>query len=266
MIALALKYIAVALLLAYMNHVFSKKKAVCIDVKRHIIEKRLHAYAKLHKTMLSDTSLIAPPAYQEQSYWSLMSGMPFSIGDQKMEYASHFSSYDALCAYVCKLRQDGGAGHSFLPDDIVKSISLVIEWYDLVLELVTAFKLAEENECGGEARHTDMLCHAFGIALQNDITIIHSHLSRMLADRLQQPSLLNLFKVSVVDKWRMRHFEQRFDKLQLFAFSQYLSLVMVLVHVSDKYSRKQFDELPAGERSRIVSSFNKSLVKFLSHD
>lgn len=266
MMVLFLKYIVAALLLAYMNHVFSKKKAVCIDVKRHVIEKRLHAYAKLHKAMLSDTSLIAPPAYIEQFYWSIISGMPFSIGGQKMEYPSHFSSYGALCTYVSRLHQDSGVGHSFLPDDIVESISLVVEWYDLVLELIAAFKLAEEKEYGGEARHTDVLCHAFGIALQKDITQIHSHLSRMLADRLQQPSLLNLFKVSVVDKWRMKCFEHRFDKFQLFAFSQHLSLVMVLVHVSDKYTRKQFDELPDDERSHIVSGFNRLLVKFLSHD
>lgn len=78
-----LKYVIIALCLAYMNHVFSKKKAVMYDVKRHILEKRLEIYASLHKLFLRNSTLIAPPAIKEQYYWSLMNGMPFRIGDQK---------------------------------------------------------------------------------------------------------------------------------------------------------------------------------------
>lgn len=41
MYILILKYILIALCLAYVTHVFSKKKEVMLDVKRHVLEKRL---------------------------------------------------------------------------------------------------------------------------------------------------------------------------------------------------------------------------------
>ena len=45
MYILILKYILIALCLAYVTHVFSKKREVMLDVKRHVLEKRLKLYA-----------------------------------------------------------------------------------------------------------------------------------------------------------------------------------------------------------------------------
>lgn len=105
MFVFILKYIFIALCLAYMNHVFSKKKAVMYDVKRHILEKRLEIYASLHKLFLRSSTLVAPPAIKEQYYWSLMNGMPFRIGDQKMEYVSYFDTYKKLYDYYLFLQR-----------------------------------------------------------------------------------------------------------------------------------------------------------------
>jgi len=41
MFVFILKYLIIALCLAYLNHVFSKKKAVQMDVKRHMLEKKV---------------------------------------------------------------------------------------------------------------------------------------------------------------------------------------------------------------------------------
>jgi hypothetical protein len=81
MYILILKYILIALCLAYVTHVFSKKREVMLDVKRHVLEKRLKLYASLHKLIHHNSLLIAPPVILEQYYWSLIDGMPFRIGD-----------------------------------------------------------------------------------------------------------------------------------------------------------------------------------------
>ena len=55
------------------------------------------------------------------------------------------------------------------------------------------------------------LAKFFGIALQHDIEYTSEHLKSMLADRLQMPNLLNLFKVPFVDKFRLWLFERHIE-------------------------------------------------------
>ena len=194
MYILILKYILIALCLAYVTHVFSKKKEVMLDVKRHVLEKRLKLYASLHKLIHHNSLFIAPPALMEQYYWSLIDGMPFHIGDQKMEYVSYFSSYEKLNEY-CMLIQKQFSQTLFWPKDIEATLDSVNEWNDNVLSLLTAFKMMEEENksLNDEKRkeHLDLACQIFGIALQHDIEYISDHLKSMLADRLQMPNLLN---------------------------------------------------------------------------
>ena len=63
MYILVLKYILIALCLAYVNHVFSKKREVLLDVKRHVLEKRLKLYASLHKLIHHVSDQFSPSAF-----------------------------------------------------------------------------------------------------------------------------------------------------------------------------------------------------------
>lgn len=161
MYILILKYILIALCLAYVTHVFSKKKEVMLDVKRHVLEKRLKLYASLHKLIHHNSLFIAPPALMEQYYWSLIDGMPFRIGDQKMEYVSYFSSYEKLNEY-CMLIQEQSSQTLFWPKDIKATLDSVNEWNDGVLSILTAFKMMEEeNKSLDDKRrkdHLDLAC------------------------------------------------------------------------------------------------------------
>lgn len=269
MFVLILKYLVIALLLAYMNNVFSKKKAVMNDVKRHILEKRLKLYATLHKMVLRNTVLIAPPAFKEQYYWSLIDGMPFRIGDQKMEYVSYFGSYEKFSEYSLSL-QVTCSESVFLPTDVEKALQMSNEWYANVMEILTAFKKVEDEDVSlndeQKKGHLDLACQMFGIALQYDIEHIGNHLRYMLADRLQMPSLLNLFKVSIVNKVRLRLFERSYSKFELCTHSSFLMVILIFIHVSDQYSRDEYDELPADKRNAMMSEFHDSFIKHLSND
>ena len=264
-----LKYVIIALCLAYMNHVFSKKKAVIYDVKRHILEKRLKIYAKLHKLILRNSTLIAPPAIMEQYYWSLMDGMPFRIGDQKMEYVSYFDTYNKLSDYYL-LIQGSRSNSVFLPKNINDSLELVFVWYKSVLELLTTFKMVEDEDPTlndkQKQEHIDLACKMFGIALQYDIDYVGTYQKHLFAARLQMPSLLNLFKVSVESKIKLWLFERKFKKLDLCKYPSYLMVLLIYIHVSGKYSRDEFDELPTDRRNLIMKEFHSRFIKKMPHD
>lgn len=38
------------------------------------------------------------------------------------------------------------------------------------------------------------------------------------------------------------------------------------IHVSDKYFRDEFDELPPDKRDIIIKDFHSQLIKYLPHD
>ena len=70
MYILILKYILIALCLAYVNHVFSKKREVLLDVKRHVLEKRLKLYTSLHKLIHHNSLFFEPIVRLADSYMS----------------------------------------------------------------------------------------------------------------------------------------------------------------------------------------------------
>ena len=269
MYILILKYILIALCLAYVTHVFSKKKEVMLDVKRHVLEKRLKLYASLHKLIHHNSLFIAPPALMEQYYWSLIDGMPFRIGDQKMEYVSYFSSYEKFNEY-CMLIQEQSSQTLFWPKDIKATLDSVNEWNDGVLSILTAFKMMEEeNKYLDDKRrkdHLDLACQIFGIALQHDIVYISEYLKSTLADRLQMPNFLNLFKVSFVEKYRLWLFERNIDKADLYEHGPSLMVLLLFIHIRDEYTRDEYDDLTEDDRNTILEKFHTSIIKYLPHD
>lgn len=269
MYILILKYILIALCLAYVTHVFSKKKEVMLDVKRHVLEKRLKLYASLHKLIHHNSLFIAPPALMEQYYRRLIDVMPFRIGDQKMEYVSYFSSYEKLNEY-CMLIQEQSSQTLFWPKDIKATLDSVSEWNDGVLSILTAFKMMEEeNKSLDDKRrkdHLDLACQIFGIALQHDIVYISEYLKSTLADRLQMPNFLNLFKVSFVEKYRLWLFERNIDKADLYEHGPSLMVLLLFIHIRDEYTRDEYDDLTEDDRNTILEKFHTSIIKYLPHD
>ena len=114
--------------------------------------------------------------------------------------------------------------------------------------------------------HLDLACQIFGIALQHDIVYISEYLKSALADRLQMPNLLNLFKVPFVDKYRLWLFERHIDKTDLYQHGASLVVLLLFVHVRDEYNRDEYDNLPEHDRDSIMKRFHTSIIKYLPHD
>ena len=220
MLVLILQYLFIALFLAYLGNVFSKKRAVKMEIRKYIWESRLSVYASLHKILLENSLIVAPPMLNENYYWSLIDGMPFHIGDQKMEFVSCFGSYDLLVEYTYRLRQEGKVKSSYLPEDMIACLDLALEWYEGIMNLLTAFKMTEQADMSMDekikVRHLNLACNLFGIALQKDIAVVTNLLIEMVTDSLHTPSLMNLFKVSVVNQWKIRRFKKNFYGLAMY--------------------------------------------------
>lgn len=240
-----------------------------LDVKKHVLEKRLRLYAALHKVIMRNTDLIAPPALMERYYWSLIDGMPFRIGDQKMEYVSYFGSYDKLNEY-CLLLEYGSPKSVFLPKDIEQILQMVNDWYGVVQDILTAFKMVEAEDASltdkQRKEHLDLACQMYGIALQYDIEYVSNHLKGILADRLQMPSLLNLFKASVYNRFRFWFFQFKYDRLDLYKKTSYLIAMLLYVHISDRYSRNEYEELPDEQKETMLDEFHASFIKYIPDD
>ena len=129
--------------------------------------------------------------------------------------------------------------------------------------------MEEENKSLNDEKrkeHLDLACQIFGIALQHDIEYISDHLKSMLADRLQMPNLLNLFKVSFVDKCRLWLFERHIDKADFYKHGASLVVLLLFVHIRDEYTRDEYDNLPEHDRDSIMKRFHTSIIKYLPHD
>ena len=88
----------------------------------------------------------------------------------------------------------------------------------------------------------------------------------VIYDRLQMPNLLNLFKVSFVDKCRLWLFERHIDKADFYKHGASLVVLLLFVHIRDEYTRDEYDDLPVKNRNAILERFHTSIIKYLPHD
>ena len=62
---LVIRYVLVALLLAYLTNVFVKRKDVVTDIKGSVLEWRVDTYKNIHRWVMDMKRVIAPPSQQE---------------------------------------------------------------------------------------------------------------------------------------------------------------------------------------------------------
>lgn len=107
MYILILKYILIALCLAYITHVFSKKREVMIDVKRHVLEKRLNLYASLHELIHHNSLFFEPIMRWADSYMSdetlrgcLSRKILFRVLGDRLSLVSKLAIFVETLAYI----------------------------------------------------------------------------------------------------------------------------------------------------------------------
>lgn len=250
-----LTYICVPLIIGYVTVVVAKRREVEMDVRRDFMSRRIEAYVAIHAFMRRSSLMIAPPMYMEGILFSCLNGTGFEIGDQNMEYASHFRDYSSLQEYVKELSTLILRYDVYIEPSIKTELSNMERWYRELILALDVFRQTETDELldvPAEFQKAKMLfaCNLAGTALQADVNAFSERLERILSEKLRHPRLRYWYD----DKDYSPEYDS-FSSSQLVTKSSMLGVLFLFVHVSQWYSRDEFDELEEKERNRLFHEF-----------
>lgn len=264
-IVAAITYILVPLIIGYVTAVLTKRKEVEMEVKRDFMSRRINAYSNIHAFMRKSSLVIAPPMYLEALYSDFLDGTGFTIGDQQMEYSSYFDDYQRLESYVEELSsliRDAGV---YLEPSLRNELGNMQEWYKDVMNLLRAFKRTEADETWNIPEESQNIklklgCNLLGIALQHDINHFSNSIEEKISDKLRHPKLENWYEKETDEVFS----DSSYSESQLVTRIGEVCLLLVFAHISDKYSRDEFDDLDDEERKMIMNEFHKVFTDKLS--
>jgi len=111
---LVIRYVVVALILAYFANVYVKRKNIHTDIKGHLLEWRVDAYKIIHRWVMNFQSVIAASNQYEEHYRNILAPTKFKIGYQGMEYASFFDSPECLFKFGMEFNRMMNKEENFL--------------------------------------------------------------------------------------------------------------------------------------------------------
>ena len=135
---LVVRYVMVALLLAYLTKVFVKRKDVVTDIKGAVLEWQVETYKEIHRWLMGLQRVTAPPSQQEQWFRSLLSSRRFKIGYQGMEFVSFFDTPEKLIQFVTEFHQMLNKEEGFIDETLKQKLISFQIWLDDVIEYLGA--------------------------------------------------------------------------------------------------------------------------------
>ena len=136
---LVIRYVLVALLLAYLTNVFVKRKDVVTDIKGSVLEWRVDTYKNIHRWVMDMKRVIAPPSQQENWFRSLLSSRRFKIGYQGMEYASFFDSPEKLIQFGVEFNRMLNKEEGFIDEALKRKLTSFQYWLDDAIDFLGVF-------------------------------------------------------------------------------------------------------------------------------
>ena len=251
-----LTYLFVPLIIGYVTTVITKRKEVEMDVKREFVSRRIDAYVALHTFMRRNSLLIAPPMYQEYALLSYIQGTGFIIGDQGMEYVSYFNDLQSLEKHKGELSSLLMKYDVYLEPSVKVELNDMADWYTEVMHILNAFRQTESDpywQTSGDVRDVKirLACNLLGTALQDDINMFSRLIEDRLSEKLRKPRLRFWYETEGSGEVARGSFASS----QLVKKSDMVGLILFYAHISDRYSREQFDDLSEEERNRIMQEF-----------
>ncbi len=199
---LVVRYVMVALLLAYLTKVFVKRKDVVTDIKGAVLEWQVETYKEIHRWLMGLQRVTAPPSQQEQWFRSLLSSRRFKIGYQGMEFVSFFDTPEKLIQFVTEFHQMLNKEEGFIDETLKQKLISFQIWLDDVIEYLGAFIHAEHNERWNYDEETiqvncRLACQTMGIALQEDVNKFFHEIDGLLRDRLSNIKISGIYSESM---------------------------------------------------------------------
>ena len=234
---LVVRYVLVALLLAYLSSVYIRKKGTITDIKGRVTEWQVETYKEIHRWLMSFKSVIAAASQDEEHYRSILSFTKFKIGYQGMEYASFFDNPMRLLNFDKEFNQMLAKSEGFVDEAMRYILYDFRDWLDDVIVLFGAFVRAEGDESWHLQKktleeHCILASRVMGIALQEDVNAYFKKFDNMLRDRLGEIKIAGVYSSSGRLWGRKRPFYKR---SQLLKNRSNLMFLFILVHFEEDF-------------------------------
>ena len=211
-IFLVIRYVVVALIMAYLANVYVKRRNIRTDIKGRVVEWRVETYKSIHQWVMKFQSVIAAPSQYEEHYHNILAPTRFKIGYQGMEYASFFDSPDRLFQFGMEFNQMMNKEEEFIDYPLRHELAEFQYWLDDVIMFFGAFgkaecdkrwKLSEETL----KMHCELARKVMGIALQEDVNRFFQKIDEMLRDRLRNIKIAGIYSESWLTKIKRKAIE-----------------------------------------------------------
>jgi len=198
---MVIRYVVVAIFLAYLTNVYVKRKNNITDIKGRVLEWRVDTYKSIHRWAMQFQSVTAAPSQDEERYKNILALTKFKIGYQGMEYSTFFDSPDRLFQFGIEFNRLLNKEENFIDHSLRHQLSEFQYWLDDVIMYYGAFC---QTECDANwqfdekkiERHCNLVCKVLGISLQKDVNKFYDKLDNLLRDRLRNLKISGVYMES----------------------------------------------------------------------
>lgn len=198
---LVIRYVVVALILAYLAKVYVKRKTIHTDIEGRVLEWRVDTYKSIHRWVMKFQSVIAAPSQYEEHYRNILVPTKFKIGYQGMEYASFFDSPECLYKFGIEFNRMMNKEENFIDYSLKHHLTSFQYWLDDVVTFYGAFVQVEYDKRWRFDEktvkdHCELACKVLGIALQKDVNRYYREIDEMLRDILRNLKISGIYTES----------------------------------------------------------------------
>ena len=288
-----MKYIVVALLLAYFTSVFMKKKEVEVDVKAAKLEKELEANIRLHKLLMETEHHIAPAMKDEVYFDGFLNRVHFKMDPTLHTYPRSFDSVENFKSYYEKVCHESHRDNPFLSYRMASLLQDFIYWMEDIISLMDTFADIEAEEKWHYSQqeqesNCSLAIKLLGLALQDDTKRFVNSLRNNFSYKLHHPRLSKWEEMTFCDKMnkylseklkhRLDETEEKESTADWFYYNVLhpiygrnqlrrekteadAMLLLASVHYSQKYSTEQFYNMEEAKIVNLLMDFHDSFFK-----
>ena len=198
---LVIRYVVVALILAYLANVYVKRRTIHTDIEGRVLEWRVDTYKSIHRWVMKFQSVIAAPSQYEEHYRNILVPTKYKIGYQGMEYASFFDSPECLYKFGIEFNRMMNKEENLIDYSLKHHLTSFQYWLDDVITFYGAFVQVEYDKRWRFDEktvkdHCELACKVLGIALQKDVNKYYREIDEMLRDRLRNLKISGIYTES----------------------------------------------------------------------
>lgn len=204
-----IRYVVVALILAYVTNVFVKRKYIRTDIKGRVLEWRVESYKCLHRWVMKFQNVTAAPSQDENHYRKILEPTKFKIGYQGMEYASFFDTPERFLKFHKEFNQMFNKEKDFIDYSLMHELKGFQFWLEDVLMYYMAFIRTETDKRWKFSyetidRHCKFAIKVMGIALQEDVNRFYHKVDEILRDRLRNIKISEVYSEGWLTKLKRK--------------------------------------------------------------